>query len=264
MAYYDSRNDCNAIIETATNTLIIGCKSTVIPSDVTSIGNYAFYGGGIISLDIPSSVKSIGTSAFEDCYELTNIILSPTLTQIPRCCFENCTNLKNIIIPEGVKIIEEFSFYHCEALSSVSLPSTTTSIGVDVFYKCNNLTSITVGMQNPITIDQDVFSNRTNATLYVPSGCIDAYKSATYWNEFKEIKETPAYVSGDANGDGKINVADYIAIAHHVMGKTPVSFNEKAADVNGDGKVNVADYIAVAHIVMNSQNKKPAELNKEE
>ncbi|MBR6318854.1 MAG: dockerin type I repeat-containing protein [Prevotella sp.] len=52
---------------------------------------------------------------------------------------------------------------------------------------------------------------------------------------------------GDANGDGQVNVADLIAIAHHILGHTPVEFSFKGADVNRDFRVNVADYIAVAH-----------------
>lgn len=65
------------------------------------------------------------------------------------------------------------------------------------------------------------------------------------------------YVSGDANGDGKVTVADYTAIAHYIMGNPPANFNEKAADVNGDGKINVADYTAVAHLILYGTVEKP-------
>ena len=72
---YDSRNNCNAIIETASNTLILGCKNTIIPEGVTSIGNYAFFGyGGLTSIEIPSSVTSIGVGAFRECYGLTSVV----------------------------------------------------------------------------------------------------------------------------------------------------------------------------------------------
>jgi len=65
---FDSRNDCNAIIETATNTLVAGCKNTIIPSSVTSIGYSAFYGcSGLTSITIPNSVTIIGNSAFSFC-----------------------------------------------------------------------------------------------------------------------------------------------------------------------------------------------------
>ena len=65
---FDSRNDCNAIIETESNTLITGCVNTVIPSSVTSIGRSAFSGcTGLTSINIPSSVTSIGGGAFMAC-----------------------------------------------------------------------------------------------------------------------------------------------------------------------------------------------------
>ena len=65
---YDSRNNCNAIVESATNTLMFGCKNTIIPNSVTSIGNSAFYNCyGLTSITIPNSVTSIGDSAFDGC-----------------------------------------------------------------------------------------------------------------------------------------------------------------------------------------------------
>ena len=65
---YDSREDCNAIVETATNTLIAGCKETFIPNSVTSIGDYAFYYcSGLNSIEIPNSVTSIGDYVFHNC-----------------------------------------------------------------------------------------------------------------------------------------------------------------------------------------------------
>ena len=72
---YDSRNYCNAIIETGTNTLISGCKKTIIPDSVTSIGGSAFSGcSGLTSITIPDSVTSIGDEAFYNCSGLTSII----------------------------------------------------------------------------------------------------------------------------------------------------------------------------------------------
>ena len=71
---YDSRDNCNAIIETATNTLITGCNSTIIPESVTSIGNYAFNCcSGLTSVTIPESVTSIGWYAFLGCSGLTSV-----------------------------------------------------------------------------------------------------------------------------------------------------------------------------------------------
>ena len=67
----------------------------------------------------------------------------------------------------------------------------------------------------------------------------------------------PETINGDANGDGKVTVADYTAIAHYIMGNVPANFNEAAADVNGDGKINVADYTAVAHLLLYGTIVKP-------
>lgn len=70
---YDSRNNCNAIIETSSNSLIIGCKNTIIPNSVTSIGDYAFSGcSGLTSITIPNSVTSIGNGAFIACFGLSD------------------------------------------------------------------------------------------------------------------------------------------------------------------------------------------------
>ena len=74
---YDSRNNCNAIIETATNRLVAGCKNTIIPDSVTEIGSTAFFGcSGLSAIVIPVSVKEIGEGAFDYCESLKEIIIS--------------------------------------------------------------------------------------------------------------------------------------------------------------------------------------------
>lgn len=80
---YDSRDNCNAIIETAANTLIVGCMNTTIPNSVTSIGTVAFYGcRGLTSISIPNSVTSIGDFAFYDCYALTSVTCLATMPPV--------------------------------------------------------------------------------------------------------------------------------------------------------------------------------------
>ena len=94
---YDSRENCNAIIETATNTLISGCKKTIIPNSVTSISWYAFCGcSGLTSVTIPNSVTSIGYWAFCDCSGLTSVIIPNSVTSIGDEAFRGCSGLTRI------------------------------------------------------------------------------------------------------------------------------------------------------------------------
>lgn len=79
---YDSRNNCNAVIETETNTLIIGCKNTIIPNTITNIGYCAFIGNtNLYTIDIPNSVNDIAMEAFTDCINLTEINYKGTVEQ---------------------------------------------------------------------------------------------------------------------------------------------------------------------------------------
>ena len=99
-AIYDSRGDCNAIIETATNTLIAGCKNTTIPASVTSIGDSAFRGcSGITSLTIPASVTSIGNCAFDGCSGITSLTLPDSVTAIGYSAFSGCSGITSLTIP---------------------------------------------------------------------------------------------------------------------------------------------------------------------
>ena len=96
---YDSRDNCNAIIETATNTLIAGCQSTIIPNSVTSIGKFAFsYCTFLTSLTIPNSVTSIGDYAFLHCPSLTSITIPESVTSIGERAFYACTFAKDKFI----------------------------------------------------------------------------------------------------------------------------------------------------------------------
>ena len=103
--FYDSRNNCNAIIETSTNSLISGCKNTIIPNSVSCIGECAFNCcNSMDSIFIPNSVTSIGDSAFYECKYLDSIDLS------------------------NVTSIGSYAFYRCFCLNSVELNDSLTEI----------------------------------------------------------------------------------------------------------------------------------------
>ena len=141
----DSRDNCNAIIRTSNNTLIVGCQNTTIPNSVTSIGGSAFYGcSGLTSITIPNSVTSIGGSAFYGCSGLNSISIPNSVTYIGNRAFYGCSGLTSISIPNSVTSIGDRAFYGCSGLTSISIPNSVTSFGDYTFYGCSSLTSITV------------------------------------------------------------------------------------------------------------------------
>lgn len=208
---YDSRNNCNAIIETSSNRLIVGCKNTIIPNTVTIIYANAFDGClSLTALDIPNSVTGIGKEAFHNCSSLASLTIPGSVKWIESSAFWGC-GLTSITIENGVKSIGQYAFgasgltsvdipssvaqigrgafQHCRKLTSVNIPKDVTSLD-RTFEGCTNLTSVKVEQRDPLVVsDNYVFPNRANAFLYVPRGCKTKYEAANYWNEFKEIIE---------------------------------------------------------------------------
>ena len=142
---YDSRNNCNAIIESNSNTIILGCSSTIIPESVTSIGDSAFFSCmDLETISIPDSVEKIGYAAFPGCDSLKSIIIPSSVNEIGNAAFLNCKALTNVEILGGIKAISYRTFYNCEALQYVKLPESILKIGEEVFYGCNHLKQITI------------------------------------------------------------------------------------------------------------------------
>jgi len=134
---FDSREDCNAIILTESNTLLAGCNNTVIPDSVEKISSLAFAGRtGLTSFVIPNSVKKIGDHAFDGCTGLTNITLSDNLTEIAFNAFYGCTSLTSIVIPDSVTKIGDNAFEGCTSLKNIVIPASLTDIGWHAFEGC--------------------------------------------------------------------------------------------------------------------------------
>ena len=176
---YDSRNNCNAIIETASNKLIVGCRNTVIPATVTSIGEGAFqFCTGLTSIDIPATVTSIEDDAFSSCSGLTSITIPAGVTSIGNSAFYECTGLTSINIPASVNSIDNSAFADCTSLSDVYVNWTDLS-GVATYFTVFNYIA-------------------SPATLHVPYGTKAMYESAKPWNSFTTIVEmNPSGQCGD-------------------------------------------------------------------
>ncbi len=165
---YHSNDNC--LIETATKTLVVGCKYSVIPSDgsvkiigksafahcdsiasikipdsVTDIGDCAFKScSSLTSVELPNSVTYIGYEAFSYCDSLTSVKIPNSVTSIGYRAFDNCHSLKSIEIPDSVTDIGDSAFSYCDSLTSVKIPSSVTYIGAGAFEHCGSLTSIEI------------------------------------------------------------------------------------------------------------------------
>ena len=165
--YYDSREDCNAVIRKDGNVLVAGCKNTLIPNSVTSIGDYAFaVCSGLTELTIPNSVTSIGYLAFAVCSGLTELTIPNSVTSIGDYAFNSCSGLTELTIGNSVTSIGHWAFYNCSGLTSITSLNTTPP---DIYYNTFDLTT-----------EQKV-------PLHVPVGCKAAYQQAEYWQNFYNI-----------------------------------------------------------------------------
>ncbi|MCR5424737.1 MAG: leucine-rich repeat protein [Bacteroidales bacterium] len=162
--YYDSRNNCNAIIDRATNTLISGCMNTIIPNSVTSIGSGAFeYCTGLTSITIPNSVISIDAAAFQNCSGLTTVTIPNSVTSIGTYAFGHCTGLTSVTIPNSVTSIGNNAFFNCSSLTSVTIPNSVTTISNCAFALCSGLTTVTIP-NSVITIGDNAFQTCSGLT----------------------------------------------------------------------------------------------------
>ena len=188
---YDSRENCNAIIETATNTLIAGCQNTIIPNSVTSIGGYAFRGcSSLTSITIPNSVMSIGYEAFFGCSSLTSITIPNSVTSIGSHAFGSCSSLTSITIPNSVTSIGSRAFSYCSSLTSITIPNSVTSIGEGAFDGCSSLDTIYVEATTPPALeDSTVFMNTPSPTCYIPCGTLAAYEASDWASQVSSFVE---------------------------------------------------------------------------
>lgn len=176
---FDSRENCNAVIETASNTLLAGCTGTIVPNGVTKIGERAFEEcSGLISVNIPNSVTSIGRDAFKGCDNLKKVELNNNAivskdnhngAPTPITSYFG-TQVEECVLGDDVKSIGYHAFFNCENLTSVQMSNSITSIGEAAFHSCHKLTSVKMS-DNLTSIGQFAFNNCYYLTsITIPSG----------------------------------------------------------------------------------------------
>ena len=170
---YDSRDNCNALIETATNTLILGCKNTIIPNTVNNIGNSAFAGcTELDTITIPNSVSYLGIGAFD-----------------------GCNSLSTITLPSSVSYISDGALA-CSGLTSITCKSSNPPTAFSGYDYANSFWSYVSWVNREIPI-------------HIPFGTIEAYRNAPGWNYFSNFIETEMNLEGEwyyeiQNPDGSI------------------------------------------------------------
>ena len=206
---YDSRNDCNAIIKTETNELVKGGVNTVIPDDIAIIGEYAFQGCPITSMDIPPSVKEIKGSSFVG------------------------SKLKSVFFPEYVKEIGSWAFCNCKDLETVSF-ARMPSIGFGAFSGSTSIKKINI-LSAPPSILEKSFDEETynKATLYSISRDMSYHDNYKYWDQFKNIQ----YKYYDYQVDGIY----YLRTGYETL--TVTFKDDKYNSYRGDVKIPASVYI---------------------
>lgn len=184
--------------------------SITIPDSVTSIGGYVFSNCySLTSLTIHDGVTSISVSAFQYCYSLTSLTIPDGVTSIGNYAFQGCYSLTSLTIPDGVTSIGTYTFQSCYNLTSLTIPDGVTSIGTYTISSCHSLTSLTIpdgvtsinayafqscfGISEyhmlpttpPKLSNANAFSGiQSDCIIYVPVGCLEAYKTATNWSTY--------------------------------------------------------------------------------
>ena len=175
--WFDSRENCNGIIETATNRLILGGKDTKIPLSVNEIWIGAFrYRSGLRSFEIPNSVISIANFAFGNCTDLQKITIPNSVKYLDWAIFRGCTGLTDII-------------------SYIEHPDQLSNMGVDIFG----------GVP------------KSTCRLHVPVGSLGTYRTTEQWKDFVHIYKHNFDCLSDVNLDGEVNIADINSVIDAIM-----------------------------------------------
>jgi len=230
---YDSRNGCNAIILTSSNELLAGCQNSVIPDDVTRIGDNAFYYISTLAgeLVIPEQITSIGEYAYEGCSGLTGSLIIPnTVLEIGESAFAHCDGFGGrLVLSDALTTIPSWAFEECHGFTgSLEIPGGVTTIGASAFEGCGNFngslilsklliyvdnfafascsgfTDAVVLTETPPELGMYPFGGFGSTTLVVPCGCVSVYENSAWHEQFTNIIEDCTAVAEVENQSAKV------------------------------------------------------------
>ena len=248
---YDSRNDCNSIIETETNTLVLATCATVIPDDVETLAENAFHGVKMDYLDVPESVTDIKQSAF-NVSAIDKVNIKANITKLENYTFNN-TGVDVLSLPPTLVSIGQYAIP--PRVKTLVLPASVKTLHYYVHNGYNLSTVVCLGTEPPGPYDgyagvaPFLDQHYGSVTLYVPKGSLETYQNNEWvWSRFANIKELP--LRGDVNADGSRNTADVVAIYSYIISGTESGMVDYFADVDENLKVNTADVVNVYKLII--------------
>ena len=162
--FYDSRDNSNAIIDSSSNKLVVGCCNAIIPKTIKSIGKYAFY----------------------ECSKLTELEIPDNVIEIKASAFSYCNSLKSIRLPKNIKFNAYGAFYECNSLTSIDIPENAYFAYMCSFASCENLNSV-YNLDNAKYINRDTFLG-SNVKLISLNKELDGYMKKHIFDLFPELE----------------------------------------------------------------------------
>lgn len=257
LQHWDSDGDGQLSTEEAAAVTTLGevfkssSYGTVFPelryfTGLTKIDDYAFYKSSIQHVEFPSTVTAIGEYAFSESNISGELRIPGTVKSISDHAFQQCRQMTSVILEEGVQTIGWKSF--TGPIGILSLPSTLTymsSMAIDPYVSAGSSSGVMIpegdlyvyvhSTTPPAVHDYAFYYMFTDCHLVVPTGFIEAYKAAYAWSKFGEYLEY-----GDVNLDGLVNDSDLSAI-ENFMSSGESEFNPLLSDVNFDGVTDEKD-----------------------
>ncbi|MBR6121827.1 MAG: leucine-rich repeat domain-containing protein [Prevotella sp.] len=233
-----------------------------IPAHMTNWRGSVFaYCKNLTGCRVPEGIEELGSSTFSGCKALTFVQLPSTLKSIKDYAFGGCDKITSITLPEGLQDLHNTVFAYCHGLTHIDLPTTTRTIYSNAFYPCNNLRTVRCHAINPPQFDsssrmggygydENGQYQEINATVYVPSPSLNAYKQRVGWDKhsIKPLTQLPSKLIFYT--DMELNLPDFLPADYNPIMRLEQSyiFGSKdgypAITINGTSTLSLSDYHA--------------------